>query len=103
MQKIIYPNENNGVSIITICPEARRKILINEAIIKIVTVPMTDNQPEYQIEEIVKPATYRDETDSEFILWVAKKDVPFGKPYQIINDDDIPQDNTFREAWEYSE
>ena len=31
---------------------------------------------------------------------IAKKDVPSGLPYWIVNDDFIPQDRTFRGAWE---
>lgn len=31
---------------------------------------------------------------------IAAKDVPFGKPYKIVNATDIPSDRTFRAAWE---
>ena len=34
---------------------------------------------------------------------LAAKDVPDGKPYQIVEDSDIPSDRTFRDAWEYQE
>lgn len=34
---------------------------------------------------------------------IAKKDVPFGTDYAIINSDEIPTDRTFRNAWELSE
>lgn len=34
---------------------------------------------------------------------IAAKDVPTGKPYKIVNFDDIPSDRTFRNAWEYVE
>lgn len=34
---------------------------------------------------------------------LAAKDVPAGKPYQIIDGDDVPSDRTFRNAWEYAE
>jgi hypothetical protein len=33
---------------------------------------------------------------------VAAKDVPSGTPYEIVEDDAIPQDRTFRNAWEFS-
>jgi hypothetical protein len=33
---------------------------------------------------------------------IAKKDVPTGKEYQIVDVIDIPGDRTFRNAWEYS-
>ena len=32
---------------------------------------------------------------------IAAKDVPAGKPYQIVDVSDIPSDRTFRNAWEY--
>ena len=32
----------------------------------------------------------------------AMKDIPEGKPYKIVDVDDIPEDRTFRSAWEYS-
>ena len=31
---------------------------------------------------------------------VARKDVPAGKPYKIVDVADIPSDRTFRGAWE---
>ena len=30
---------------------------------------------------------------------IAQKDVPTGKPYKIINDNDIPTDRSYRDAW----
>ena len=34
---------------------------------------------------------------------IAAKDVPTGKPFKIVDVEDIPNDRTFRNAWEYSE
>jgi len=34
---------------------------------------------------------------------IAAKDVPAGKPYKIVDVADIPEDRTFRNAWEYQE
>jgi len=34
---------------------------------------------------------------------IAAKDVPAGKPYQIVDASEIPTDRTFRNAWEYQE
>ena len=31
---------------------------------------------------------------------IAAKDVPHGKPYKIVDVSDIPEDRTFRNAWE---
>ena len=33
---------------------------------------------------------------------IAAKDVPAGKPFQIVDVSDIPTDRTFRDAWEFS-
>jgi hypothetical protein len=34
---------------------------------------------------------------------IAQKDVPQGKPYKIVDVSEIPEDRTFRSAWEYQE
>jgi hypothetical protein len=61
-KRIIYPNDQGGVSIIIPAPEC--KLTIEE---------------------------------------IAAKNVPTGKPYQIVNVEDIPSDRTFRDAWTYEE
>ncbi len=33
---------------------------------------------------------------------IAAKDVPAGVDYRIVDVDDIPDDRTFRNAWEYA-
>jgi hypothetical protein len=33
---------------------------------------------------------------------IAAKDVPAGKPYEIVDVSEIPSDRTWRNAWEYS-
>lgn len=32
---------------------------------------------------------------------LAAKDVPAGKPFKIVDVSEIPEDRTFRDAWEY--
>jgi hypothetical protein len=34
------------------------------------------------------------------VVEVARKDVPAGVPYKIVDMADIPEDRTFRDAWE---
>tara|TARA_B000000557_G_C20689455_1_gene406663 strand:- start:326 stop:562 length:237 start_codon:yes stop_codon:yes gene_type:complete len=34
---------------------------------------------------------------------IAKKDVPTGKKYKVVEDSDIPTDYSFRDAWTVSE
>jgi len=34
---------------------------------------------------------------------LAAKDVPDGRPFQIVDASEIPSDRTFRNAWEYTE
>ena len=62
-KRIIYPNDDGGVSIL---------------------IPTEEYLAEYTIEEL------------------AAKDVPQGKPYKIVDVSDIPEDRTFRDAWEYT-
>ena len=60
--KIIYKNEDNGISIIHPTEEALKNYSINQ---------------------------------------IAGKDVPEGIPYWIVEDSAIPEDRTFRNAWEF--
>jgi hypothetical protein len=41
--------------------------------------------------------------ETHTIKELADKDVPEGKPYKIVDVADIPEDRTFRDAWEYQE
>lgn len=100
-KRIIYPNDEGGVSVIIPAPDARRKVLVSDAVIKTVIVPATEDVPEHEEQRLVTPAVYRDETDDEFIAWIAAKDVPEGKPFKIVDVADVPSDRTFRNAWEY--
>ena len=34
---------------------------------------------------------------------IAKKDVPAGLPYKIVDESEIPSDRTFRNAWEWND
>ena len=34
---------------------------------------------------------------------IAQKDVPTGLPYKIVEDSEIPEDRTFRDAWTVDE
>ena len=60
-QRIIYQNNDGGVSIIISALEALQTLTIDD---------------------------------------IAKKDVPAGVPYKIVDATDIPEDRTFRAAWE---
>ena len=62
--KIIYKNENGGVSILHPTDEALSFMTIDE---------------------------------------IAKKDVPTGLPYKIVEDSEVPTDRTFRDAWTVDE
>lgn len=39
------------------------------------------------------------ETEDEFVERIARKDVPSGVPYEIVDESAIPADRTFRNAW----
>ena len=60
-QRIIFPNDDGGVSVIV--PAAECGLTIEQ---------------------------------------IAAKDVPQGKPFQIVDVAEIPSDRTFRNAWEYA-
>ena len=62
--KIIYKNENGGVSILHPTEDALSFMTIDE---------------------------------------IAKKDVPTGLPYKIVEDSEVPTDRTFRDAWTVDE
>ena len=107
-KRIIYQNNNGGVSILIPAPEARKQALVSEAVTEIVkhdAVLDEDGKeisPAYEETLIITPAVYRDETDQEFAEWIAAKDVPAGKTFQIVDVSDIPEDRTFRNAWEFA-
>lgn len=100
-KRIIYPSDDGGVAVIIPAPEARKQVLVSDAVYETVIVPATEDAPEHEEQRIVTPAVYRDETDDEFAAWVAAKDVPEGKPFKIVDVADVPSDRTFRNAWEY--
>lgn len=102
-QRIIYPTDDGGLAILIPAPDARKQVLVSEATYETVVIPATEDTPETTEERLVSPAVYRDETDEEFLAWIAAKDVPEGKPYKIVDVSDIPEDRTFRNAWEYQE
>jgi len=59
-KRIIYPNDEGGVSIVVPAPDC-----------------------ELSLEQI------------------AGKDVPAGKPYQIVDASEIPEDRSYRNAWTF--
>ena len=40
-------------------------------------------------------------TEEEKMIYIANKDLPTGTKYEIVEDNVIPTDRTFRNAWEY--
>jgi hypothetical protein len=51
---------------------------------------------------IIVPAPEWLAEEGNTIEKLAEKDVPAGKPFKIINTEDVPSDRTFRAAWEYT-
>ena len=99
-KRIIYSTPEGGVAVIIPAPEARRQVLVSEAVFEIHLMPATEDQPEHEERRIIVPAVYRAETDDEFAMAVALKDVPAGVPFKILDVSEIPEDRTFRAAWE---
>ena len=42
-----------------------------------------------------------DGSEEEKLLHIAHKDLPTGTPFEIVEDDYVPSDRSFRNAWEY--
>lgn len=101
-KRIIYSTDDGGVAIIIPAPEARKQVLVSDAVTETVIIPATEDTPEHEQTNIITPAVYRDETDEEFLQWIAAKDVPAGKTFKIVDSSDIPEDRTFRNAWEFA-
>jgi hypothetical protein len=40
-------------------------------------------------------------TEVEKLEYIANKDIPAGTKYEIVDDNTLPSDRTFRNAWEY--
>lgn len=51
---------------------------------------------------VIVPAPEWLAQDGNTIEKLAEKDVPAGKPFKIVNVEDVPSDRTFRAAWEYT-
>lgn len=94
-KRIIYKTQEGGVAIVIPAPQARKQVLVSEAVYE-----TQQDEEGNDIQVLVSEAVYRDETDEEFAAWVAAKDVPAGVEYQIVDVSDIPSDRTFRNAWE---
>lgn len=101
-KRIIYPTDDGGVAVLIPAPEARQQLLVREAVYETVVHEATEAAAGYEEVVEVSPAVYRDQTDAEFLAWLAAKDVPAGKPFGIVDAADIPTDRTFRNAWEYA-
>lgn len=112
---IIYQGSEGQLVVVYPAPQARQRILVSEAVFETVEQEETTYTQEVDEEtgvvthtprtEMVQrtvevsPAVYRDQTDEEFLAFVAQRSVPEGVPHQIIDLDDIPQDRMFRAAW----
>ncbi len=98
-KRVIFQSDDGGVSVVVPNPAARADILVSEEVIETVLIPEDGDVPEHEVRIVVEPAVYRPETDEEFILRIANKDVPTGKPYKIVDVSDIPSDRSMRMAW----
>lgn len=75
MKTIIYTRSDGGISILVPTP----KHLIEQE------VPAVKNM-----------------TEDQYVEWIKKKDAPVGVTCQIVDDSNIPQDRTFRDAFSES-
>lgn len=71
-KRIVYKKPCGGCGIITPLPGGRQQVLVRDAVFTKQGV-------------LKKPAVYRAQTDSEFLRWVAEKDVPSFRHFMLIN------------------
>lgn len=88
MQKIIYKNKDNSISIITPTQEALDLYGIEAIAKKDVPAPY-----EYVSE-------WKEEDINGELVDVPAKYETYYTPYKIVNESEIPSDRTFRNAWE---
>jgi len=96
MQIIAYINADGGVSIVVPAPGARRQVIVTEA--SFVPRAVEGSDP-VTYEAVMIPAEVRDETDEEFVAWVASKDVPAGIDYKIADISSVPSSDDALPAW----
>lgn len=89
-QRIIYPNDDGGVSIIVPAPECG--LTIEELAAK-------DIPPIVRYEGT--GVFEKDEDTGE--MYETQREIQEPRPYKIVDVANIPSDRTFRNAWEYSE
>lgn len=81
---------SGGVSVVHPAPQARQRVLVSEAVY--------EETPQGATIEAA-PAVYRDQTDEEFLAFVAQRSVPAGVSFEVVQRTDVPSDRTFRNAW----
>lgn len=83
-KRIIYPQDDGRVAIVT--------PFLNIAVDGSGEwIPL---RPEQEIPEGLRRITVEE---------IAERDVPAGKPWKIVDVSEIPEDRTYRNAWEYEE
>ena len=87
---IIYPDDNGGICVVIPSPTMVGLLMKSVDIPAFISSELHNNS---YVE------TSRLGIDDTMHL-IAKKDVPAGVPYKIIDATDVPSDRTFREAWE---
>lgn len=85
-KRIIYPNDSGGVVVRVPAPNNAINSITGE------WIPL----PAKDWESIELPPGFRLCTPED----VAKKDVPEGKPFKIVDVADVPTDRSLRNAWE---
>jgi hypothetical protein len=100
---IIYP-EGDGIAVMRPVEAARGTVLVSAAVY---SDPPEPPEPEPgmppappSIPVLLTPEVTRPETDDEFVMRIALKDVPTGVPFRIITEADLPSDYTTRALWQ---
>ena len=97
MNKIVIYPEGDGIAIIRPIEAARGSVLVSEAVYSVPPAPEPGMPPFVPVP--ISPTVTRPETDDEFSMRIALKDVPTGVAFRIITDADLP-DHSTRALWQ---
>lgn len=100
MKKIIYTQTNGNMAVVTPCEGARFALSVTlpdgQKLQKDGPIKVDQFLRRWPVDGAVAEWA---ETEDEFVQRIARKDVPTGLTYEIIDESAIPKDRTFRNAW----
>jgi len=102
--KIIYENDDGGISVVSPAPK-ESWVFVNVS--KGLDIDPRDSAfviavkkaRKAAIDKLLRIVTKHTPTEDEWLNFIVEHDIPAGKPFEIIEDSEIPTDRTFRDAW----